>query len=135
MHSPAMTAFERAIATFPLDNYQLDPHGKDPHEPGAKLDKDKPRVDLVINGFPMALMSVAEVAAYGAAKYTEDGWKSVPDGAKRYTAAMDRHRLMEAMGYDHDAESGLLHAAHQAWNALARLELLIRDEFARRDQP
>ena len=112
---------------------QEDPNGLGPHEPGAKLDRGKPRADLVFNGFPLALLAVADVAGYGAAKYTEDGWKSVPDGFKRYTAAMDRHRLYEAMGHDHDAESDLLHAAHLAWNALARLEILIREEYARRE--
>lgn len=103
------------------------------HAPGVKFDTGKPRVDLVFNGFPMAIMCVAEVATFGAEKYSEHGWKQVPDGIKRYTAAMDRHRIMEAMGYDHDEESNMLHAAHLAWNALARLELLIREELAQKE--
>ena len=101
---------------------QRDPHGRDPHQPGAKLDAGKPRPDLVLNGFPRALLAVSEVAAYGARKYTENGWRSVPDGEKRYTAAKDRHRLMGAVEHC-DIESGLLHTAHEAWNALAALEL------------
>lgn len=96
----------------------------DPHTPGAKLDAGKARPDLILNDMPRALMALAEIAAYGAQKYTEGGWVSVPNGIQRYTAAMDRHRLAEHEGCD--PESGFLHAAHTAWNALARLELILR---------
>ena len=117
---------------MPAALYQVhveeDPNGLPPDTPGSKLDKNKPRVDLVFDGFPQALMAVARVATHGADKYTEHGWLSVPDGVKRYTAAMDRHRLVEAFGTDYDDQSGLPHAAHLAWNALARLELMLRTE-------
>lgn len=103
-----------------------DPLGKDPHEPGAKLDAGKNRVGLMVSDFPRALEAVAEVATYGANKYTEHGWVSVPNGIDRYTDAMHRHLLAEARGEKFDAESGLEHAAMAAWNALARLELLRR---------
>ena len=56
---------------------------------------------------------------------------SVPNGCERYTDAMYRHLLAEAAGQKCDAESGLAHAAHAAWCALARLELMLRDEEAR----
>lgn len=105
---------------------QADPNGRDQHQPGAKLDAGKTRPDLVLNGFPRALLAVAEVAAYGARKYTEDGWRCVPDGQRRYTAAKDRHRLHGAVELL-DAESGLLHLAHEAWNALAVLELKLME--------
>jgi hypothetical protein len=39
---------------------------------------------------------------------------------------MVRHLLAEAET-DIDPESGLLHAAHAAWSALARLELMLMD--------
>lgn len=94
---------------------------------GVKHDHGKLRPDLVLGGFPRAILKVAEVAAYGAAKYTEDGWRTVPDGLKRYVAAKDRHRIQSAIE-DCDQESGLLHAAHEAWNALAVLELLLIKE-------
>ena len=104
-----------------------DPFGKDQHEPGAKLDADKVRADLVLTGFSRALWEVARVSTYGANKYTEGGWEAVPDGVKRYTAACDRHRLLAAIDGPTDPESGLSHAAHHAWNALARLELMLRE--------
>lgn len=106
--------------------WQVDPYGKDPHEPGAKLDAGKNRVGLMVQGFPRALEAVSEVATYGAAKYTPGGWITVPDGLDRYTDAMHRHLLAEARGEKFDAESGLEHAAMAAWNALARLELMRR---------
>ncbi len=102
----------------------IDPHGKSQHETGAKLDAGKVRPSLIIGGMPRAMLAVARVGTYGAEKYTEDGWRDVPDGIKRYTDAMDRHRLQEAVA-PCDDESGLLHAAHLAWNALARLELML----------
>lgn len=103
-----------------------DPHGKNPHEPGAKLDAGKNRVGLMVQGFPRALEAVSEVATYGARKYTPGGWETVPEGLDRYTDAMHRHLLAEARGEKFDAESGLEHAAMAAWNALARLELMRR---------
>ena len=78
---------------------------------------------------PRAMLAIAEVAAFGAAKYSENGWLQVQDGFTRYTAAMDRHRLKEPL-QSCDGESGLLEAAHLAWNALARLELLLREREA-----
>lgn len=97
---------------------------------GVKYDGGKPRPDLVLGAMARAMLAVAEVAAYGAEKYTAHGWVSVPDGLARYTAAKDRHRLMGALEAT-DCESSLLHAAHEAWNALAVLELMLRAEEAR----
>lgn len=104
---------------------QSDPYGKDAHDPGAKLDSGKPRPALVLGGFSQALQAVTEVGTFGAKKYTDNGWMLVPNGISRYTDAMLRHYLEEASGSHHDPETDLLHAAHLAWNALARLELMI----------
>lgn len=105
-----------------------DPNGKDRHSGGAKLDAGKPRPDLVIGGFARAIMEVTKVGTFGANKYTDDGWMEVTDGVRRYTDAMKRHYLYEKMGETHDPESELLHAAHTAWNALARLDLMLRNK-------
>lgn len=107
---------------------ESDPTGKDPHQPGAKLDAGKVEMGLILNGMPRALLQVARVATYGANKYTRDGWLSVPDGPRRYTDAMYRHLNAEARGELHDSDTQLEHAAHAAWNALARLELLLRGQ-------
>ena len=108
-----------------------DPSGLDQHSPGAKLDQGKPMVSLVLGGFARALMEVAKVGTFGAKKYTPNGWMSVANGIDRYSDAKARHQLYEAMGEEHDPDSGLLHAAHEAWNALAVLELKLREQAAK----
>lgn len=78
--------------------------------------------------FPRAISAVATVSAFGASKYAWNGWRGVDDGVNRYTDAMVRHLGYEAEGEVLDPDSGLRHAAHAAWNALARLELLLSQE-------
>ena len=105
---------------------QLDPNGFDQHTKGAKLDAGKPDASLLLD-FSHALEMVAAVGTFGAAKYTKGGWLEVPNGRARYTAALLRHLLAEGKGEDLDPESNLHHAAHTAWNALARLDLILRE--------
>lgn len=78
--------------------------------------------------FPRAISSVASVSLFGATKYAWSGWRYVDDGLNRYTDAMVRHLTAEAEGQIVDDDSGLLHAAHCAWNALARLELILASQ-------
>ena len=105
---------------------ESDPTGRTPKDAGAKLDAGKNRCGLVLLGFARALQAVSEVGTYGAAKYSDNGWKSVPDAEKRYTDAMMQHLLKESQEH-RDSDSGLLHAAHAAWNALARLEFILSE--------
>lgn len=106
-----------------------DPNGVDAHSPGAKLDAGKPELLRGVLGyFPRALEAVAHVSAFGARKYTWDGWRSVPDGPARYGDALVRHLTKEASEGELDSDSGYMHAAHAAWNALARLELLLAEK-------
>ena len=107
---------------------EADPNGKMPNESGAKLDAGKNRLGLVLCGFARALQEVGAVGTYGANKYTDNGWMEVPDGERRYTDAMLRHLMREATGEECDPDTGLHHAAHAAWNALARLDLALRKE-------
>ena len=102
-----------------------DPSGMDQHTPGAKLDGDKVRPELVLDAMARAILAVCDVATFGANKYSDSGWREVPNGITRYQSAKDRHRLKGAIE-ECDPESGFLHAAHEAWNALARLELVLR---------
>ena len=92
-----------------------------------KYDRDKPSAYRgLIEYFPRAAKSVAEVSTFGADKYEWNGWKSVSNGVNRYSDAMMRHLLDEAAGEEVDSDSGLRHSAHLAWNALARLELILQ---------
>lgn len=108
---------------------EADPNGLSAHDPGSKLDSGKPCVFRgLIEYFPRASMAVAEVSTFGAQKYVWKGWETVPDGLNRYSDAMMRHILKEGMGEVNDPDSKLLHAAHTAWGALARLELMLRND-------
>ena len=105
---------------------ELDPAGRDPHQPGAKLDAGKTMAG-VLNDFALALMAVAEVGTFGAVKYTRGGWQVVPNAITRYNDAGWRHRL-KARHEAVDPDSKLLHKAHEAWNILAELELILRKQ-------
>jgi hypothetical protein len=106
---------------------ESDPTGRSAHEAGAKLDSGKPLAG-VLGDFSLALLEVAKVGTHGAEKYSRGGWQSVPEGVTRYSDAMWRHLLAER--HEEMDGSGLRHAAHLAWNALARLELMLRGESA-----
>lgn len=103
---------------------ETDPRGLKSGDPGAKFDAGKVRPSLILNAMPLAILAVAEVGTYGANKYSENGWKDVDNGIARYTDAMDRHRIKEGLEV-FDEDSNLRHAAQVAWNALARLELML----------
>lgn len=105
---------------------ETDPNGKNANDPGSKLDAGKNRLGLVLGGFALALEEVGRVGTFGAAKYAPNGWMSVPGGVERYTDAMYRHLMKEAQGELIDPDSGTFHAAQAAWNALARLDLMLR---------
>ena len=105
-----------------------DPSGIGAHEAGAKLDSGKSKSGLVLGDFANALQAVCEVGTFGANKYSESGWLSVPNAERRYEDAKVRHMLERMSGIELDDDSRLKHLAHEAWNALAILELQIRRE-------
>jgi hypothetical protein len=106
---------------------EVDPLGKMANEAGAKLDAGKNRLGLVLLSFSRSLQEVGKVGTYGANKYSDNGWIDVPNGQQRYTDALLRHLMQEAKGQILDPDTQLHHAAHAAWNALARLDLLLRE--------
>lgn len=106
---------------------EFDPNGIPAHTPGAKLDAGKNRIGLCVLGFARALQAVAWVTTKGAEKYTPGGWAHVEGGVERYTDALMRHLLKEGVGEKLDPDLGVLHAAQVAWNALARLDLMLRE--------
>lgn len=94
---------------------------------GKKYDEGKPRLAEMIQDFRLPLIEVAKVWAFGADKYDKGNWRYVLGGEERYTNALMRHLVAEA-DTQKDDESELMHAAHVAWNALARLHFLIEKE-------
>lgn len=115
--------------TIPTENPDIG-KAEDPQADigGTKYDKEKAFGSVVYEYFPRAIEAVSEVSTFGARKYARGGWAYVPNGITRYTDAMHRHMLAEAKGEIIDPDSQLKHAAHAAWGALCRLELLLREE-------
>lgn len=98
---------------------------------GKKFDGGKaPLAQGCLWYFPKALNAVAAVSAYGANKYDvpfeDKSWQRVERAYDRYSDALARHFTAEGTS-SWDDESQLLHAAHAAWNALARLELMLEE--------
>jgi len=100
---------------------------RDLHSSGAKDDSKKPDLDLVLGDFATALQLVGCVGTYGAKKYSKHGWLVVDNGVRRYSSAMLRHYFLESEGEYLDSETDLPHAAAVAWNALARLQLILNE--------
>jgi hypothetical protein len=108
---------------------ESDPLGKTAKEPGSKLDAGKaPVLRGAIQYFPRAIRYLAEISEIGAKKYSWKGWEKVPDGINRYGDAMLRHLLDEEIKGPIDEDTKCLHAAQVAWNAMARLELILRQQ-------
>jgi hypothetical protein len=94
---------------------------------GIKHDSGKLRLAEMMQDFREPLSAVCRVWEFGADKYEKSNWQKVDNALDRYTNAMLRH-LMEEQASDYDRESYLLHAAHVAWNALARLHFILKDK-------
>jgi len=97
---------------------------------GKKYDAGKlPVYQGLMCYFPRALEAVAEVSAYGLAKYQlkyeDKNWARVHGAFGRYSDACARH-LAAGVYEAIDHESQLRHDAMVAWNALARLEIMLQ---------
>lgn len=92
---------------------------------GQKLDKEKPRWDLLPLG---ALSATVDVLTFGARKYAPDNWRKVPDARRRYLAATWRHIVAWGRGSKADPESGQHHLAHAICCLLFILELELEGE-------
>lgn len=67
------------------------------------------------------LEEIAKVYTAGAKKYGPNKWQGLPNGYQRYKGAMLRHLTELEKGNDVDPDTGCLHAAQVAWNAIAML--------------
>ncbi len=88
---------------------------------------DKNQMELVDTGFPNALMVLGEVMTWAAKNkgYLPNDWKDIPNPQMSLLGAASRHRNKRLKGEEFDDESGLPHLAHEAFNVMAQLELLI----------
>lgn len=97
-----------------------------PASAGRKNDRKdgKVRMDLL----PWReLTEIARVYTAGAKKYGDNTWQRLPDGYARYKGAMLRHLAAVEAGEAVDAETGCLHAAQVAWNAIAMLHFKLAE--------
>jgi hypothetical protein len=84
-------------------------------EAGKKYDSGKLRWDLL----PLEIVGeIVRVLTFGANKYTDNGWMLVPEGEKRYFAALLRHIEAYQRGEEADPETGISHLAHAGCNIL-----------------
>lgn len=81
----------------------------------------------MIKDFSKPLLLVSKVWEFGANKYAKSNWKLVENAENRYTNAMLRHLAAEDTEKI-DPETKLHYAIHVAWNALARLYFIVREE-------
>lgn len=101
------------------------------HEKMTAADKQKAAKVPVWQGFiayfSRAMVAVGAVSKFGAGKHNNGNmptkWRDY--GVDVYANALARHMTEEGKGDLYDSESNMLHAAHEAWNALARLEKLL----------
>ena len=95
---------------------------------GHKYSSEKAPMGMMFKQFSMALEAVAMRSKRGHIKYekTDHDWmnfKRVPDAIEQYSDGAARH-LCE-IGNDEDY---IGHAAATAWNALARLQLILENK-------
>jgi hypothetical protein len=120
-----------AIATDPIDTTELGVYR--PNLEDRKV--GKVQMHMVDDGFPNAIREVAKVMTWAAdAKgYKLHDWKNLPEADVAFPSAGYRHRndnsIQKAQGVvaidRTDHESDLLHKAHEAFNVLAELELIL----------
>lgn len=100
----------------------------------------KVRVELVDDGFPLALREIAKVMTWAqdAKGYKDHDWQNLPNAEVALAAAASRHRTdhikqrtVDGFTIEQcvDGESALLHKAHEAFGVLAQLELMLRGEI------
>ena len=80
--------------------------------------------------FPIESRAVEEmVKVYmaGEKKYGRNTWQGLKDGYHRYDGAQIRHDVEHKRGHIIDQETGAMHLAQVAWNALAKLECWLRE--------
>ena len=91
-------------------------------ETGLRYDIGKLRYDLLP---PDAIAELVAVFTKGAEKYAPRNWEKGMNWQRCY-ASLHRHASAWQMGEDRDPETGCLHMAHVAWNALAIVAYQLR---------
>lgn len=93
---------------------------------GKKNDRIDGKVRMELLPFP-ELQEVARVLTAGAKKYGANNWQNLDDGYNRYLGAMLRHLTEVEKGIEIDADTGCLHIAQVACNALFMLHFKLQE--------
>ena len=98
----------------------------------AKYTKDQPARGCILR-FPRALIEVSRVSVPGTEKHgvplDDLSYLDLPDADTLFVEAELRHMLAPSLtGTEIDPDFGLAHKAHKAWNALADLEVYLRNK-------
>lgn len=102
------------------------------HIESVKNDRIDGKMRIELLPWP-ELEQIAKVYTAGAEKYGPHNWENLPNGYERYKGAMLRHLTELEKGNDVDKDTGCLHAAQIAWNAIAMLHCKM-EEYNRREQ-
>lgn len=89
-------------------------------ETGKKNDIKDGKVMMQLLPFP-ELEEIAKVLTAGAKKYSPNSWQNLSDGFERYKGAMLRHLTEVEKGNVFDKDTGCMHAAQIACNAIFML--------------
>ena len=97
----------------------------------AKYSKTPVALGCILR-FPRAVQEIAKVSVFGCQKHQAPmgsmGYVDVPDAENVYREAESRHLVAEAIeGPVNKQDGDLLHKAQKAWNALADLEVYLRN--------
>lgn len=95
----------------------------------------KVRMELFDTGFPNAVLEIARMMTWANEHkgYKDNDWKVLPDAENAFKGAAARHRVkldaQRSFGEDLlncvDEESNITHLAHECFNNLALLELVL----------
>lgn len=99
----------------------------------------KIEMDLFDSGFPNAILEVAKVMTWAGQNkgYKPHDWTNLPNAEVEFSAAASRHKMKSLIQKVDgvvaqervDEESGIVHLAHEAFNVLAQLELVLRGKI------
>lgn len=96
-------------------------------ESGDSIKNDRTDGKVRMELLPLKeLYEIAKVYTAGANKYGANKWQNLPDGYERYKGALLRH-LAQAETVNIDEDTGCLHIAQVAWNAIAMLHFKLKE--------
>lgn len=91
-----------------------------------KNDRKDGKVRMDLLPWP-ELEKIAEVYTAGAKKYGDHNWENLENGYERYKGAMLRHLTEVEKGNAIDEDTGCLHIAQVAWNAIAMVHFKLKE--------